>query len=276
MNIIKLHMDFETFSHLDIKKVGSYKHLSHPSAEPLMVSWCINKEPVSLIDFTVEGWRRLWKRVVDLLMNPNVIIYAFNANFERLVLKILFGIDLPAWRFRCVMAKLWSLSFSGSLGDIGKQLGLPQDKIKMDRGAKLIQKFCKPAPSNHKADRYDRFNSPNEWEEFKQYCIRDTESEREIDEITSGYELILSEQKLWELDSEINDRGIPIDMNLVRNAQEIRRMEEERIMDRLKDLTGLKNPNSRDQMLAWLQNQGLEIDNLQAPTIARIIEELES
>jgi DNA polymerase len=269
------HMDFETFCALNIKDVGAYKYVQHPSAEPLMVSYCMNDDPVDLIDFTESG-RHLSVLLRTYLRDPEVLIFAFNANFERLVLKYLFGIDLPPERFVDVMALVWALSFSGSLGQVGAQMGLPQDKQKDERGRKLIQRFCKPAPKNHKAGRYDHYSHPEEWEEFKRYCIQDTESERYIASLVSGYPMIEAERALWCLDARINDRGVPVDVDMVHAAIDIREQEKRRMMRELKEITGLDNPNSRDQMLGWFHEQGLQLPDLTKDTVEAQIKLMEA
>ena len=87
--------------------------------------------------------------------------------------------------------------------------------------------------------------------------------------------MLEQELELWALDAEINDRGIPIDVPMVRSAISIRESEKRRMMDRLRIITGLENPNSRNQILEWFNSHGLELDNLQAETIEAKIKELE-
>jgi DNA polymerase len=66
---------------------------------------------------------------------------------------------------------------------------------------------------------------------------------------------------------EINRRGIPVDLQAVAGAVEIRDVEMERLLGELKAITGLENPNSRDQLLAWAKTRGYPYDNLQKATV---------
>ena len=78
------------------------------------------------------------------------------------------------------MCKAYAHGFPGSLDEVGRILGLPQDKAKLGDGKRLIHRFCKPAPSNHKADRYDRLSHPEEWARFIDYAARDIDAMRAL------------------------------------------------------------------------------------------------
>ena len=66
----------------------------------------------------------------------------------------------------------------------------------------------------------------------------------------------------YRLDQEINDRGIRIDRQLVEEAMRIDELAKTGITARLKQLTGLKNPNSVIQMKEYLNGNGLETETL--------------
>ena len=263
----RFHHDYETYCDLDIKVVGAEAYVRHPSFKILMCSYAYEDDPVKL--WVPEEGEPIPAELLEALNHPDVLLYGFHVAFERAVTRHGLGIDLPATRFRCTMAKAYALSFSGGLADVGKQIGLPQDKQKLDTGKKLIQRFCKPAPSNHKAHHYDRHSHPAEWEEFKLYGIQDTETERYIDRWLDQYEPMSEyEWSVWAVDQDINQRGLPVDLDTAHRALELHRIAKKRIIDKMKGITGLANPNSVQQLTQWLRDSyGVVMPNMQAATI---------
>ena len=269
------HLDFETYSPVDIKKAGGYKYAMDPRTEVLMASYGFSTGPVSLwVPAEGEPMPYDLREIFETALHTDdLIIKAFNAQFERLILWFCLKYQIPIENFRCVMVHAWSLSFSGGLDEVGRQLGISADKAKLAEGKKLIQRFCKPAPSNHKAERYDRHTHPAEWEKFKGYCIQDTVAEREIEHILAPYPMAERETELWFTDQRINDRGVPIDMNLVHSACKIERAEKTNLKKKLNQFTGLDNGSSPVQLKAWLTTQGLELPNMQKDTLEKALKE---
>jgi len=268
---MKLTLDFETYSDLDIAKVGGYRYAMHPSTRALMLGWKIDDEPTQIWDIasgeempTLLSWA-IWDSMLS-----EVTIHAFNANFERLILKYHANIDIPIDRFRCSMVRAYSLSFSGGLDDILAQF-LPHLK-KDPRGKTLMNKFSKPQPKNQKVQHWDRSNAPTEWEEYKEYCIQDVEVEYELTKALEAYPYPDSEQELYILDQEINDRGVPIDRELINSAIKISKKEKKRLKEYLQKKTGLDNPNSNQQFLPWLNWHWVFAPNMQKDTITALLE----
>jgi len=277
---MKLTLDFETYSDLDISSVGGYRYAMHPSAKALMLSWKIDDGPTQIWDIAGgtsppavqrESVFDSTPRVLrNALYNPECTIHAFNANFERLVFKYALNIGLPTSRFRCSMVRAYSLSFSGGLDDVLAQF-LPHLK-KDPRGKKLMNKFSKPQPKNQIVQHWDHKNAPEEWEEYKQYCIQDTEVEYALSTALEAYPYLESEQELYVLDQEINDRGVPLDRDLIEAAIKISTKEKARLKTYLQERTGLANPNSNSQMLPWLNWQWVFMQNMQKDTVTETLE----
>ena len=263
--VTKVHIDLETYSEAPFGKkkdaVGLDVYAKHPSTEILMYAYAQEQDPVIWFEGPIGVSLR------TLAQDPNIQWHAFNAPFERTILREVAGIDIPIERWRCTMVHAYHLGFSGTLGDVGKQLGIPEDKQKLARGRYLINKFCSPAPRNHLTDRYTIENAPDDWFEFKEYNIQDVVAEREIGMLLDRYPMPQSEWDLWFVDQRINDRGLPVDRELVEAALEVYHDEKRHLTQLLKERTGLANPNSRDQMLAWLRGWGYPYDNLQADTV---------
>jgi len=79
----------------------------------------------------------------------------------------------------------------------------------------------------------------------------------------------------WCTDIEINERGMPISKKLVKGALYVKQEEIKRILGIQKEITGVKNPNSRDQLLNWANHNYSHLPNLQAGTIRDAISKKE-
>lgn len=262
--------DYETFCELDIKVVGAEAYCRHPSFEILMCSYAMEDDPVKLW-VPAEG-EPMPQEFYDAHMDPTVLLSGFNVGFEKAVTREGLGHiipTIPAGRYRCTMAKAYGLSFSGGLDDVGKQIGIPQDKQKLDIGKRLIQRFCKPAPKNHKAVRYDRFTHPQEWEDFKGYCVTDSESERYISRWLDAYTPLSDfEWLVWSLDQEINQNGLPVSLITAQAALDLHQEAKTALLHEMNAVTGLPNANSTQQLGEWLRaRHGVVMPNFQAQTI---------
>lgn len=264
------HLDYETYSEADIKEVGGYKYAADPSTEVMLAAYSFNGGEVRLWDATQDPV--MPADLAAAFADPSVQFHAFNAAFERNITKYVLGLDVPTERWHCTMVHAWSLSFSGGLAEVGEQIGLSPDKQKLTDGKKLINRFCKPAPSNHKAERYTSKTHPEEWARFCEYCRQDVVSEQEMETLLVGYPVIPQERALWLLDQRVNDRGLPIDGALVAGAIKIREEEIEILKARMNEITGLSNANSPTQLGAWLATQGVPLPDMTKDTIEHALQ----
>lgn len=258
-----LHIDLETYSGTDLKKAGGYRYAADPSFRVLLFgySWQDEKS-VNVID--MEHGEQLPRVVRDAVCNPRIQKVAHNANFERVCLSRHFGEPVPAEEWRCTAAWARSLALPGSLGKLGEVLGLPLDAAKDKKGTKLIRKFCTPGRKQT-----DLFSEA--WLDFIEYCRQDITAEKAVFDYLSRYPLPASEWELWALDQRINDRGIPVDTGLSRQIQNIEHDLRELLEKRIKKITGVSNPNSRDQLRAWLESQCVSAPDLTAATVQNLL-----
>ena len=270
------HTDIETFATVPFGKkkgsVGLDVYAKHHETEILMGAWGVDQEPVQQTD-DVDYYLRVVRGAAAV---PDVLFHAFNAPFERTLLREVGGIDIPIERWRCTMVHAYMMGFTGGLADVGKQMGLPQDKQKLAAGGRLIDKFCSPAPRNHIADRYTKENAPEDWDRFCEYNSQDVITERELGMLLARYPIPQQELELWFMDQRINDRGLPIDRELVDAALEIYHAEKRHLTAELKKITGLQNPNSRDQLLNWCHIRDYDIPNLKEETVTAHIKDFEN
>ena len=264
------HIDYETYSEADIKKVGAARYAADPTTEVLSCAYCISDGPITLWE-KHEG--PMPPGLEDILAGKFGKVNAFNALFEMEITERVLGIPVEEEMWVDTAVEAYYFAFSGSLDDVAEQMEL--GVAKNADGKKLIHKFSKPQPKNHKVRRWTHENSTTLWRDFMQYNKQDVEVERQVhfkvQEWGGVPEFIYDE---WVRDMKINRRGLPIDMKLVEEALVLSDMAKAGLTQQLKDLTGLANPNSRNQMLAWLNGQGVEVDNLQAATVEGILSDL--
>ena len=260
-----LSIDIETYSEADLLKSGVYVYTEDPSFEILLFSYGIDSEPVRLID--LASGEMIPQEILELLEDASVTKTAYNANFERTCLSRWLGIELPPEQWEDTMILAAELGLPRSLADVGKALGLPEEKQKMKEGRALIQYFskpCRPTKTNGRRTRNLPEHAPEKWETYKAYNMQDVETERTIREIVLKYRHCPEEHGLWCIDQRINDRGVGLDMVFAACASNIDQMIKEELEAEAKDLTGLDNPKSVAQVKAWIKEvSGIEVQSLE-------------
>lgn len=290
MKIQEMSIDLETYSDVDIKKCGVYKYAEADNFEILLFAVSINNGPVVVYDIACGDV--LPDDIIDALVDDTVTKWAFNAVFERICISYWLkkyypdkfvsysipedtvGNYLNPDSWRCTM--IWSayMGLPLSLEGAGSVLGLKDQKMK--EGKDLIRYFCvpcKPTKSNGGRTRNLPHHAPDKWALFKEYNKRDVEVEMSIKEKLRKFPVPEFVWEEYHLDQEINDRGILIDMQLVKNAIAFDERSKEAISSQMKDMTDLDNPNSVVQMKAWLSEQGLETDTLGKKAVAELIKD---
>lgn len=287
-----ISIDIETFSSVDLSKCGVYKYAEAPDFEILLFGYSIDGGEVQVVD--VASGERIPQDILDALTDDEVTKYAFNANFERVCLsRYLAGMGVPLDPFhdqhplstdctrflnpagwRCTM--VWSayLGLPLSLAGVGAVLGL--DKQKMAEGKDLIRFFCQPcAPSKSNGGRTRNLPSHDrqKWETFKAYNLRDVETEMAIQRRLHKYPVPDEVWAQYHQDQEINDRGIALNMTLMENAIRMDTLSRNELTAAIQKLTNLENPNSVQQMKAWLADNGLETESLGKKEVAALLKD---
>ena len=174
--------------------------------------------------------------------------------------------------WRCSMVWASTLGLPRSLESVGVVLGL--EKQKLTEGKDLIRYFCVPCrPTKANGGRMRNLpeHDPEKWERFKAYNLRDVETEMQIQKRLSNFPVPDTIWEEYHLDQEINDRGIGVDMELVRQAIAMDARSRERLTAAMRELTELENPNSVQQMKQWLADHGLETDTLGKKAVAELL-----
>lgn len=268
-----LSIDLETFSSVPIAKAGAQKYIASPDFEILLFAYSLNGAPSVCCDIAQGELLPDW--VLDALCDPQCLKHAYNAAFEWGCLSKFMGRQLPPEQWRCTMFHGLYAGYPAGLDATGRALGLPEDKRKISTGKALIRYFCVPCtPTKGNGGR--RRNLPNHdparWELFKEYNAQDVTTEMEIERRLSLITVPDWLQRQWETDLLINARGVAVDMEMVNGALEIGATVRERLTQEAVRISGLSNPNSVQQLSAWLEQEtGEEVTDLRKDTVAKMI-----
>lgn len=273
-----LRIDLETFSSVDLKRCGVARYVESPDFEILLLGYAFDDEPVQVVD--LARGEQLPGRVADALCDHAVIKAAYNAAFEIACIARHYNIFVDVTQWRCTSVHALYLGLPGNLGEVGKVVGLDEDQQKLGSGWSLIRYFCipcKPTKTNGGRTRNLPKHDPAKWELFVEYCKRDVETEREIARRLAKFPVPGTEWELWHLDQRMNNAGMKIHRRLVDNAIVCDAQVRERLVAEAMQLTGLDNPNSRDQLLAWLQEEtDDEIADLTKKTVPALLKATDS
>ena len=267
-----LEADIESFSDVDLVKCGVYAYADSPAFEILLFAYSFDGGETQIIDLA-QG-EKFPAEVEEAIFDVSVTKTAYNANFERTCLSKHFGRYIPPESWHCSAVQAAMLALPRSLEDVGRVLGL--DEQKMKEGKDLIKYFCvpcKPTKANGGRMRNLPCHAPEKWELFKTYCKRDVDVEKSIRRKLHNFPIPESEMELYRLDQRINDRGVLVDMGLVEQAIACERLHKEIVTKRAYELTGLENPNSVAQLKGWLGDMGMEAESLSKKAVAEMIAE---
>ena len=284
----EMSIDLETFSDIDISKSGVYKYAESDRFEILLFGVSIDGGPVQVYDLACGD--QIPDEILSALADESVTKWAFNASFERICLsnwlkrshpEYFLGYSIPedpagqylnpeSWK--CTM--IWSayMGLPLSLEGVGAVLKLQNQKLK--EGKDLIRYFCtpcRPTKANGGRARNLPQHDSEKWMRFKEYNLRDVEVETDIKKRLAKYPVPDFIWDEYHLDQEINDRGIALDMNVVRNAISFDGHSRETLTASMQAITGLENPNSVQQMKQWLANHGVEAEALDKKAVKELI-----
>ena len=252
----------------------------------MLFAYSIDEQPVQVVD--MANGEEIPESILAALADENVVKRAFNVNFERVCLSKYLRKNYPQYfqsysidedtvgdflnpeSWHCSMIHARTLGLPSSLAEVGKVLGIEQQK--MTEGKALVKFFCVPydtvdgVPQFHNPKDY-----PDKWEIFKAYNKRDVGAELEIDRRLSRFPVPDFLWKEFYLDQEINDRGILVDMQLADKAINLDAKAKEELTAEVQKLTGVENPNSVYQLLDWLETQGYKSDSLGKTQVLELI-----
>ncbi len=285
-----LSIDIETYSSFNLPKTGVYRYVEAPDFEILLFGYSVDTGPVQVVDLACG--EKIPADVLDALTDDTVIKWAFNANFERICLSQYLkkmGRSLNPFRdchtlttelseylnpesWRCSMIWAATMGLPLSLEGVGAVLGL--EKQKLSEGKDLIRYFCQPCmPTTANGNRTRNLpkDAPLKWKSFKHYNLRDVETEMAIQERLQMFPVSDSIWNEYHIDQEINDRGVRIDLELVKQALSMDAHSRSELVNAMQHITEVNNPNSVQQMKQWLSDNGMETETLGKKVVSELI-----
>lgn len=278
------------YSDIDITKCGAYKYAESDHFEILLFGVSVNGGPVKVYDLACGD--TIPEEILAALSDENITKWAFNASFERICLSNWLkrhypehfrGYSIPedpaskyldpsSWKCTMIWAAYMGLPLS--LEGVGAVLKLQDQKLK--EGKDLIRYFCKPCKPT-KANGGRTRNLPQhdseKWILFKEYNRRDVEVEIAIKQKLARFPVPDFIWDEYHLDQEINDHGIMIDPEFVSNAIAFDERSKASLMSKMRDITGIDNPNSVQQIKKWLSDRGVEMESLGKKEVAKFVKD---
>jgi len=262
----KLWIDLETYSEVPITN-GTHRYAVE--AEVMLFAWALDDEPVNVWDATAEPAMpqelKTWLASADE-------VWAHNSQFDRTVMGYA-GWAPHIGRWRDTMVQALSHGLPGALGTLCEVLRVPTDQAKDKEGKRLVQLFCKPRPATSKVKRATRHTHPEDWAKFVEYARLDIEAMRVVHKRLPMWNYQGTELDLWRLDQKINDRGVAIDLDLVRGAMSAVKQAQDSLAERTVELTegDLSSTTKRNAMLNYIaERHGILVDDLQMSTVERM------
>ena len=249
-----IYVDIETRSRVNLKTLGVYKYIECPDFRILMAAWSQDGGEVRM----AVGHDEILE--IPGLLDPSLDKVAHNAGFERLCLGVLVdSLQDPAqWIDTAAIAAEYG--YPVSLDAVSKALGVTE---KDSAGTKLVKLFTVP---NKDGSWNDETTHPMEWLDFIAYCEQDVGTMVEVHQKLGDFPTPV-ERQVWVADQRINDRGMRIDRELCTLAAKM--VESNKVADKeeFRELTGVDNPGSVQQVMRWCEEVGMPLPNLQAQTI---------
>jgi DNA polymerase len=259
------HLDVESFSRVNLRSAGMWRYWQDDSTELLCLSYALGNGPV-------KTWSPYKKQpppdaLLQAVQQGHRIV-AHNAQFERLAWRWLanrYGWpQLKDAQLRCTAAQAAALALPRALGKVASALGLEAQKDA--EGKRLLRKFAQP---QRKGNRIMPADDPADFDKLIEYCAQDVRSEAELHYYLPP--LSSSEENIWQLDLQINERGLPIDRELILAMKDVAQELQAGIVKRARQLSGV-NPTQVEQIRLWCEEQGTSLANLQANNVRNALQ----
>lgn len=270
-----LSLDFETASLANLKRVGAHAYARHWSTTVLCMAWAFDDEDVEL-------WRPgqpLPMRVRLHILNGG-LVRGWNVTFEWLiwnhVLYRMLGaeaghIEPGQLRDTMAAAAYWGLPLGLDQAARAARVNVFKDA----EGHRLMLQMCRPRG-------YDAGGQPRWWHEEDPakydrlcvYCGGDVDTERAVGRAIPP--LPEREERYWQMDLEMNARGVPIDVDLVQKLKTLAQLAVKRANVEMQIVTqGAVNAvTATRQLMAWLRLEtSYPGDNLRKETVAERLDD---
>ena len=247
-------IDFETRSKVDITSYGLDKYARDPSTEVLCMAYSIDGGPVEL--YTPD------QTIPQFMYQNDVTFYAWNAAFEFNIMKHVLQLPVKWEQFVDSMAIAAANNLPQGLEDCA--IALDSEYKKDPKGKRLLQKLSKPKKDGTWNE------DPELLDELYEYCKQDVRTEMGITRQLRA--LSSNEQKVWVLTQKINDRGVPVDPQELKNAVFACENNKATINREITELTGGYTANQPAKLIEWLGERGFKVDDMTAETVTKMLQ----
>lgn len=250
-----LHIDFETRSTVALRETGVHVYASHPSTAVWCMAYAFDGEEPQIWHPGAE----LPREIQDHVIRGGTVV-AHNAAFETTIWNLhctlMYGWPvLSPEQTQCTMAMAYAMSLPGGLGDCATALNL--DYKKDDAGRRLMLQMCKPR-------RVEPDGTPIWWDDadrrarLAEYCRQDVRVEHAL--FRTLLPLIPQEQRVYQIDQIVNNRGVQVDTLAVRRAMELVAHDKRRLDEAMRRVTGGAVPGATatGRLREWLRHRGVE------------------
>ncbi|ASN73063.1 putative DNA polymerase [Ralstonia phage DU_RP_II] len=252
-----LHIDLETCSACELRDRGLHNYAADPTTDVHCAAYAFDDEPVEI---WLPGQPCPPRVSAHIKSSGRVIAHNFFFEIELTnnVLARKHGWPkLSIEQGACTMAAAYAMGLPGALENAAPALGLAQRKDAA--GKRVMLQLAKPRAEG---GFWAPETAPEKFEQLYAYCKQDVEVERALHHRLM--ELSDDEQRIWQLDYRINQRGIRVDLESIDKAialveQEKRRLDEEM----LRVTGGVVGKCTEVQVLVkWIRTQGVEMNGL--------------
>lgn len=272
----KLSLDFETRSHVDLKRRGLYNYAADKTTDFICLAFFLDGDEKARVLFAPWASKVLKREKVDAQRREELLdalaraeaVTAYNAGFERAIWRYVmtrYGYaDIPLERWHCTAAHANSYALPQNLGELAKALGVPEQKD--SAGATLIRQLSVP---DKKTGQF--CEAPALLRDMGRYCAQDVLTERAV--LAALPPFNESEREIWLLDQRVNDRGVAVDVEGCRKLEAMVDRETKRLGSEIGVVTGGEVNSSRqvDASLKWLANQGVVLPDLTKASVTEAL-----
>lgn len=247
-------IDFETRSRAELKDVGLDNYSKDPSTQVICMAYSKDGGDVKL--WTPDT------AIPSFMFDKSSIFTAWNAAFECHIMKYVLGIDVQWEQFIDSMAMAAANNIPQALEDAAIFLGAAEQKDPV--GKRLISKLSKPGKSGE-------FNyDPELLKQMYAYCVQDVKTEQAV--YGRLRKLSDAEQRVWVLTQQVNEYGIPVAVEELKNAIAAVHAAKDKIDAEIKELTDGVSANQPAKLIKWLaDNFGVYMEDMTAESVAKML-----
>jgi DNA polymerase len=256
-------LDFETRNTggCKLKPAGAWRYAADQATEIVTLTWHF------------AGEYRLWTPTMGLcdplasVAADPAIIFVSHAGFEQAIWRhVMAGrhgfppIPIARWADTQAVCAYHALPLDLERALVALNLPVTKDIA----GRRLVLSLSRP---NRKTGDYPEVTL-EKLDRVAQYNRVDVEGTVALDHALGR--LPRRERRVWELDQEINQRGVGIDLDFVRAAKKIADRLFSEAIEEFRNLTDL-SPTQVGRVREWLRENGTELDDLRAETIEKTL-----